>query len=140
MKNESFGRMVVQLSEEAEQERVDEARLMARQARRDRIRQSVISAVVVLLYVIVYFKRAEVNDTVAMLFSTKEPEYQSISKLSAEVDADVSNADGTSSESTDRNGKLKNALKKAKQNAALVDDIMNDAPGAVPAAPAVKKK
>jgi hypothetical protein len=135
MKNEAFGRMMVQLSEEAEQERLDEARLAALHARRERIKQQVITVVVIALYAIVGFKHAEIRDTVAGLLNSDAPEYQSITQLSAEIDTDQTEVGDAATETTDRKGKLKNALKKAKQNAAIVEDIMNNAPDAAPPAP-----
>ena len=117
-----------QYSSEAEELQIEEARLQALYARREKIKQSVISVLVVTLYAIVYFNHAEINDTVAKLFSSDEPEYQSILALSDEVDAENSGDESVAGESNDRKGKLKNALRQAKQHAAYVDGIMDDAP------------
>jgi hypothetical protein len=123
---DNFHRLMNELSTEAEELQVEEARLLALDALREKRKQQLIMVLVVALYIIVYFKYAEIRDTVASLFRSNEPEYQSILAVNEELDSEKPGAANGIVDTTSRKGRLKEAMRRAKDHAAVVDQIMDD--------------
>ena len=126
MSKESFKQLMNQYCTEAEELQLEETRLRALDARRERIKQSLISVLVAVLYAFAYFKHVEISDTVAKLFRSKEPEYQSIMAVNDEIDAEESGHAVATADSDPRKARLKDSLKKAKERTAVADQIMDD--------------
>jgi hypothetical protein len=123
---ETFSRLINQYSSEAEALEIEEARLQARDARRESLKQHLITVMVIALYVIVYFKHDEIRDTVANLLGSGEPEYQSIMAINDEINSEKPGGTDTRTDPTSRKGRLKEAMRRAKEHAAVVDSIMDD--------------
>jgi hypothetical protein len=124
----TFGSQVANLSSEALELREEIARNMADDARRDRVKNLLISVVVAFMYAIVIFYHREIRDTVARLFEHKEPEYKELLKL---ADGDELDKDADPAETADpatRKARMRALMKKARDNAATADRIMDDQP------------
>lgn len=141
MSKENFNQLMNQYSAQAEGQQLEETLLAARAARNDKIKQVLISVLVVALLAFVFVKHAELRDTVAKLLPSSEPEYKSILAVADEVKAGKT---GAPTDPNERKARLKEAFQSAQNHAALIDDIMNDSPAPgpapTPAATAPKKK
>lgn len=125
MRDKAFERQVEALSGEALQLKADEAADLAAQNRRERIKQALMSGVVVALFAVVFFKHAEIRDTVASLLVKGPSEREELAALETETGDSASDNVATNYARAARKARLREVMRKAKEHAATVDQVMD---------------
>jgi hypothetical protein len=133
MMKRDFDRRMESLSNEALELKAAEAAELAAQTKRDHIKQALMGLVVVALFAVVILKHAEIRDTVAALLQKGPSEREELLALEAESDdaADVNVS--TNDARAARKARLREVMRKAKEHASTVDQVMDGT------APAEKK-
>lgn len=125
IKDKAFDRQMQTLSDEALQLRANEAAERAAHAKREHVKQALMSLVVVALFAVVILKHAEIRDTVAALLQKGPSEREELLALADESDdaADVNVS--TNDARAARKARLREVMRKAKEHASTVDQVMD---------------
>jgi predicted exporter len=140
VKKDNFNHLMNKYSTEAEEQRLEEARLQARDAKRRKIRRvlGVVLFMTLCTYAIV--NHAELQAQITRLLPAKESEYQSIMKVATELEAQkpgdsASGGVAPAGDPASRPARIKQALLNAQQRTAIADSIIDGTPTPVPKKP-----
>jgi hypothetical protein len=126
MSQEHFSKMMSAYSTQAEAEQQAEARLLAKRARADKIRQALGGVLVALILTYGAVNHAEIRDGLAKYFPNSGAEYQGIMSVADELAAEKTGSKpAATTDPNSRRARLKEAMQKANDRAAIADGIMD---------------
>ena len=114
------------LSNRAIDQRAQDAADLEYQTKRDHVKQTLMTAVVVLLWIVGLSHHAEIRDTIAKLFERGPMEFQSILKMANDPDGGKDDDPQDTTGGGARKARLREAMKRAKDHAAEADNVMDD--------------